>query len=351
MHPIKPSSIRLEASSACQLKCTSCETAQGKTQATLGRGFLAFDNFQKIVDDNPWINHIELSNWGEIFLNPDLLKILEYAHQKNIVLSASNGANLNTVKPEVLEGLVKYQFRLITCALDGGSQETYRIYRVNGDFDRVIENIKTINHYKEVYQSQFPILQWQFILFSHNEHEIEVAQNLAKSLDMKFYLKLSWDESIAQMKNPDLIRKLLGAANRSEYYQFQGEGYLQKGTCSQLWNSPQINWDGQLLGCCYNYWSNFGNVLESGMENALNNEKMNYARQMLTGEVDAMEDIPCTNCGHYTSMKASKKWLTKEDIKSHKLRNFALIRPSIQKLCSESNQSEVVEPDQLNLLS
>ena len=49
---------------------------------------------------------IELSNWGEIFLNPDLPNILAYSYQKSVALTASNGVNLPTVKPEVLEAVV-----------------------------------------------------------------------------------------------------------------------------------------------------------------------------------------------------------------------------------------------------
>lgn len=338
MSLIKPTSIRIEASTACQLKCPSCETAQGKTHEKLGRGFLAFNQFQQLIDENPWIKHVELSNWGEILLNPDLMKILEYAYEKKVILSATNGVNLNTAKPDVLEALVKYQFRALTCALDGASQETYQKYRVNGNFDRVIEHIKLINHYKELYQSEHPILQWQFIVFRHNEHEIDTARSLAASLNMKFYLKLSWDETIAQVKNPERIRQEIGAASRSEYHQSQGEGYLHKSICSQLWHSPQINWDGQLLGCCLNYWGDFGNAFDSNLEAALNGEKISYAREMLMGKAAASEGIPCTGCGHYQVMAVSKNWLTEQDIKLHKLQHSAQLRPQLQELWSQCQQ-------------
>lgn len=185
---IRPKTIRLEASTHCQLKCPSCETAKGKTHEKLGKGFLKINDFQKLVDENPWLSHIELSNWGEIFLNPDLLKIIRYAHNNNLALTASNGVNLNTVKKEVLEALVKYKFRSITCSIDGASQETYKIYRQGGDYDRVIDNIKTINAYKQRYKTKFPLLTWQYVVFGHNEQEIYAAQAIANSLNMIFSL-------------------------------------------------------------------------------------------------------------------------------------------------------------------
>lgn len=315
---IRPKTIRLEASTFCQLKCPSCETTQGKTHEKLGGGFLKLQYFQKIVDENPWLTHIELSNWGEIFLNPDILDIIKYAYSKNVALTSSNGANLNTVKKEVLEALVKYKFRHITCSLDGASQATYSIYRQGGNFERVIENIKIINHYKRLYKSKFPLLTWQFVVFGHNEHEIEAVKQLAKSLNMKFYIKLSWDEKISPVKNKQFVIKVskLDVASRSDYLEKYGKSYLQNKICSQLWQAPQINWDGKILGCCYNYWDDFGNVFESNLTEGLNNEKINYARQMLLGKLEDKKEIPCTRCGHYQQMKKQGNYLTMKDVNS-----------------------------------
>ena len=83
--------IRLEAATICQLACPSCPTTQGVIKAQIGAGFLKFDQFRRIVDDNPRISEIELSNWGEIFLNPDIERIIEYAYRRNVALSAWNG--------------------------------------------------------------------------------------------------------------------------------------------------------------------------------------------------------------------------------------------------------------------
>ena len=82
--------------------------------------------------------------------------------EKNVAVSIANGANLNNVRDEVLEGLVKYRVRLITCSIDGATPESYRKYRVRGNFDQVIRNIETINSYKHGYQSAVPKLAWQF---------------------------------------------------------------------------------------------------------------------------------------------------------------------------------------------
>ena len=161
-----PVQIRLEASSFCNLRCPVCPTTRGVIhQGAVGGGFLRFEDFRKLLDDNPGLKRIELSNWGEIFLNPALLSVLKLAHERGVHLTASNGVNLNKIRPEVLEGLVRYQFRCLVCSIDGASEETYSIYRVRGKFANVIDNIRKINELKQRYSSPFPELMLEICRF------------------------------------------------------------------------------------------------------------------------------------------------------------------------------------------
>jgi MoaA/NifB/PqqE/SkfB family radical SAM enzyme/mannose-6-phosphate isomerase-like protein (cupin superfamily) len=319
-HHLLPRQIRLEASTVCQLKCPSCPTASGEAGQKLGVGFLTFQDFKKFLDGHPDISHIELSNWGEVFLNKDLLQILRYAYQENVALHVANGANLNTVRDEVLEGVVKYKLRHITCSIDGASQETYSIYRVKGHFEQVIQNIRTINAWKARYRSPFPRLKWQFIPFGHNEDDIAAARELARSLDMDFFVKLSWADlykpAFSPVRKADLIRKesALGVADRDEYRQKYGTDYVERSCCFSLWTVPQVNYDGKVLGCPINYWGDFGNAYEDGLNAVVNNDKMTHARAMLMGTREAKAGIPCSTCKVYSRMKAAKSWITEEEI-------------------------------------
>ena len=183
-----PKKVRLEACSLCQLDCPACGSRQIEKIAPKGwSGYLKFDDFRKFIDDNNF-EEIFLSNNGEIFLNPEIDEIIKYYYQKGIKLDAS--ANLNTISDKTLENLVKYKFYHMKVALDGATPETYKIYRRGGDFNKVIDNIKKINYFKKKYNSEYPHLFWQFILFGHNEHEIELAKKKAKELGMKIEFKM-----------------------------------------------------------------------------------------------------------------------------------------------------------------
>lgn len=310
MPKIKPSKVRLEASSICQLRCPSCPTTSKAIHPTVGSGFLKLRDFKKVLDENASLKEIELSNYGEIFLNPDLSEIIKCAYERGIILRADNGVNLNNVKESVLESLVKYKFRSMTCSIDGASKETYQLYRVKGDFDAVIDNVREISRLKQQHRSDYPQLAWQFMVFGHNEHEIPSARKLASELGMKFHLKLSWDAQFSPVRDQESVRKEVGAASRDEFREKHGVDYMQ-GICHQLWDQPQINWDGKVLGCCRNFWGDFGreNAFEDGLLNSINSEKIEYARGMLLGKKVARDDIPCTTCSIYQGMRTDGKWL------------------------------------------
>jgi len=308
-----PVRIRLEASSFCNLRCPLCPTATGEIhrQAVSG-GFLNFENFRKLLDDNPGLKSIELSNWGEIFLNPALLGMLELAHQRGVKLTAENGVNLNKVRPEVLEGLVKYQFRRLTCSIDGASEETYSIYRVRGKFANVIANIRKINELKQLYRSPFPELVWKFVVFGHNEHELPVAFEMARELGMHFFPTVNnWDSNYSPVRDREAVRAATGmhATTVDEYYALNDKPY-DAYLCHQLWDDPQINWDGKVLGCCVNSWGDFGgNAFRDGLRASVNTEQIMYGRAMLLGRAPPRGDIPCTECHVYKEMHQRGQWL------------------------------------------
>ena len=311
----QPISLRIDASTHCQLKCPSCPTAQGLIKQGIGSGFLRPEQLERLLDDNPSVAHVELSNWGEVFLNPQLEDIARIAFERNVALTASNGVNLNHARPGALEAAVKYRVRHLTVSIDGASQDTYAQYRIRGNFDNVMDNIKLINEYKRKHRSDFPILLWQFIAFGHNEHEIDAARSLAKSLGMRFYVKLSWDD-FSPVNDESLIRSVTksGVSSREDYLKKFGEQYIQKSICRQLWDQPQINYDGEVLGCCTNRWGSLGNAFEQGLMATINGEKMRYAKRMVMGEAQPRDDIPCTQCHHYHSMRDRSDFIGPDDL-------------------------------------
>jgi len=157
-------------------------------------------------------------------------------------------------------------------------------------------------------------LRWQFILFGHNEHEVDKARALASDLNMSMSFKLAWDAEFSPVADQGLARRLTGAANRRETTEVHGFRPHSK-ACTQLWRKPAINWDGKVIGCSVSYWGNFGDVgADGGFTAAVNSDRIRHARQMLMGRAPPRADIPCSSCAHYRHRKASGRWIGCSDI-------------------------------------
>lgn len=313
---LMPSQIRIDASTICQLKCKSCYMRLNNS-GTMGSGYLSFDNFKKIIESSPFVNEVELSNSGEIFLNPDLVKIMEYAYANNIKLTAFNGVNFNRVTDVQLEALVKYQFYGLMISIDGASQDTYSKYRINGNFDVVIKNIKKLTEYKKHYNSNYPIMIWQYIIMESSELDVPLAKIKAEELNIPIWFKLAWDNNY-KTENADMLKKETGlqALTRNEYLEKMNKVYL--GTaCSHMFIAPQINWDGRLLGCWNVFTDDYQvNVFEMGLRKALQSQKFINAKKYLLHPSEAeTKDFPCFNCEKSFQRKTiSEKLLPFEDI-------------------------------------
>ncbi len=308
-----PEYIGIDASTACQLNCTACYMRLGNN-GVLGTGNLRFDDFKKIVDDNPQIKHIELSNNGEIFLNPEIKRIIEYAYINDVMLYARNGVNMNYVPDDVLETLVLCKFREIQISLDGASQETYVKYRKGGDFNKVLENIRKINRYKYRYNSSYPKLYWQFIVMPHNELDVREAKYLANELDMEMQFKSTWEKDFVP-QYPEMLKRETGSDfifdSSVEYNDTSVYGNI---LCRQIFKAPRINWDGRLIGCCALYKKTFNvNVFEVGLKKALTTPEYMAAKRALMGEIQDI-DFPCRECIYYQNIVKTQNFIKPQDL-------------------------------------
>jgi MoaA/NifB/PqqE/SkfB family radical SAM enzyme len=318
---IQPALLTIEGNASCQLRCPTCPTTGNGYPPVIGNGYLHYENFRKLLENNSIIKKVELENRGELFLNPDLLKIIEYCFNCGVEIASDGGVNLNAVDEGVLEGLVKFNFKRLRCSIDGATPETYAIYRRGGDFNLVIDHIKTINRFKNVYKTEFPKLKWQFVVFGHNEHELPLARRMAQELGMEFEAKMSWDSSYSPIRNKEFVKEQTGwlEVTREEFAGSTGADYMRS-VCLALWRSPRINWDGKVLGCCWNSWGEFGmNAFRDGFIPSINSEGIIYSRRMLMGEVPQRDGLPCSSCPLYSKMRDAGKFLRIDEIQGIEL--------------------------------
>jgi MoaA/NifB/PqqE/SkfB family radical SAM enzyme len=79
---------------------------------------------------------------GEPLLCDHLPSMISYARQNKIKAFVST--NLNILDNKKAEGLIESKLDYLLVSLDGASQEIYEKYRVGGDFNKVIANIRML---------------------------------------------------------------------------------------------------------------------------------------------------------------------------------------------------------------
>lgn len=296
-------SITIDGCSLCQLNCVQCPISQMGYKNTIKKGYLTLNNFFAVTQINPKIKAVNLDCSGELFLNRELGRILQYAHDQKIMLACPGGVNLNTVTEETLMDLVRYRFQYLNVSIDGASQDTYGMYRVGGDYNEVIHNLTLINEYKRKFNTPYPKLQWQFIVFGHNEHELRKARKTAEELRMRFYPKMNWNTTYSPIKNPVEVKGQTGwdVITREEYEQKYGKSYVRP-TCYELWRNPRLSWDLSVTGCSWNTWDRFDNVT------------VNHAKKVLTGNYPVNQPIPCNQCEILLEMDKTKTYLTRREL-------------------------------------
>jgi radical SAM protein with 4Fe4S-binding SPASM domain len=219
--------------------------------------------------------------------------MINYAHSKNIyVTTSTNGHYLNfdISKQVVLSGLDK-----IIISIDGSKQDTYQKYRINGNFEKVIEGIKNLVYWKKKLNIKKPYIVLQFLVMSINEFEIEEIRKISKELKVD-KLELKSLQVTDFVHNSYLIPKIL----KFNRYKIENEHFKLKwklhNRCYRIWNSTVITHEGNVLPCCFDKSQKyiFGNIKNESLKKIIYNS---IAKQFRNNILQNRKLIKmCNNC-------------------------------------------------------
>lgn len=319
---IKPTKhLTIEINTSCSLRCPGCPASIPRQKVhpennIIGRGSLNIADLRRLLDKNKQISLIDISSRGEPLLAPDLRDIIDLATARGIDLRCDSGTTLNGIyDPSVIPALVSSGFLSLTCAIDGATKDVYEKYRAGGSIEKALSFISQINALKTFYNTRLPVLTWQYIVFGHNEHEIAKARKMAEERGMIFTTKMAWDSTYSPIRDRALVARETGweYLTREEYLAGTGRDYIRS-VCYSLWRSPRVNWNGDILGCCWNDWKTFGaNAFHDGYIPAINNERLSLAKRMLLGEIGPVDEVPCATCPMYRSLRDTGNYLTEKE--------------------------------------
>lgn len=250
-------SLELELTSRCNAACPQCprEIKSFKNELNHKRE-ITLDNLKS------WIPRETLNSLKQVIFKGTFSDPLISKHLKEIVewfIKETNAliqidTNGSTRNKQFWSWLGKNlpKNSKVIFAIDG-LEDTHHLYRVNTNYIKIIENAK-------IFIENGGFAEWQFIVFKHNEHQINDAKELSNKIGFSnFSIKYSNrfddnyqdyvidDEKVIRLEKSDesttkIERKNISIDN------------IEKKTilCPSLRKRELfINWDGEVFPCCW----------------------------------------------------------------------------------------------------
>ena len=295
-----PSKISIETGNICNLACPLCPTAD--REQVVEKGMLSFEDFKVIFDKmKPFVKTIDLFSWGEPFLNKDIGAMIKYAKEKKPSLRIFIDSNFNRVTDDQIDAVARYGLNVLKVSCDGATQEVYEKYRKGGKLEDVLGNIKKLVEKKKELASDKPRIIWKYLVFKHNQHEVDKAREMARELGVEFEasgMRADCGKEIFEKISDSVERDKEWIPDDPKYNNYS-EKKAGKDICEKPWRTLTVNWNGDVVPCgaiydCSKY--NYGNLVKQSFKEVWNSPKFVRAREIISEKRDEDTDLICATC-------------------------------------------------------
>ena len=178
------SDVFIDIVGPCNIACAMCP--QGGLEGHRGErgsGFMSVELFDQTLmflqQRGALSDSVNLYNWGDPLLHPDLGAILEVCKEKGV--SAIISTNLSFPLQRV-HALAKHDVGLLIVSVSGFSSQCYSRNHVRGNIERVKENLLALSEDR----GRIKDILLKYLVFRYNEEEIEDAKAFSKAAGFQF---------------------------------------------------------------------------------------------------------------------------------------------------------------------
>jgi len=184
----------IEPTVLCNLDCykSVCNKASGIFE-TRSDKMMDLELFKHIVDQTgSRLTRLDLFNYGESFVNPQAVDMIEYFKNKYpapYLYVSTNGMMLDEEK---IDRIVAAGIDEITFSVDGADQETYGKYRIGGSFKHVRDLMEYCVKSRNRSGADVPFINWRYIIFNWNDsdEQMDAARKMARETGVD---RLTWE--------------------------------------------------------------------------------------------------------------------------------------------------------------
>jgi MoaA/NifB/PqqE/SkfB family radical SAM enzyme len=242
----------------CNLRCPTCPVGNSPRRP---RGFMGLDMFERIVAkigrESP-VPHpqINLYNWGEPLLHPDLPAMISLLRGAGMRSCLSTNLNIK----RGLEAAIAAAPDELKISLSGFSPETYSRAHARGKIDLVKANMRLVREYADRHRVTTKIWVGHHI-YKSNQNEMEQVRQFCETLGFRycpiraFYMPLERVLEVLQGQPNPRDNGILEDLIRSPAEQQRAAAAQRSGCfdCELRFNQTVINHDGTVALCCTVY--------------------------------------------------------------------------------------------------
>lgn len=289
----RPAILTIEPTNLCNLRCPLCITGSGDMERPGGQ--MSLETFGSIMDKmGDDLFFLLLYHQGEPYLNRHFLEFVRLAKEKNIYCTTSSNAHY--FSDDIIHATIDSGLDSMIVSLDGVTQNVYEKYRVKGELDKVLHGVRRFMEIKKERRTKTPVIALQFLVMRHNEHQLTAVKKIARELKVDRLLIKN-----IEVHTVEEAREWLPEDERYRRYEFDGESLkvknAEKQSCPRPWTSIVINWDGNVVPCCFDKNGEYlmGNInTATSIEKIWTGQPFRQFRQQLASD---RKSIPmCRNC-------------------------------------------------------
>lgn len=202
-----PIDLTVDFTTFCQLHCPFCSVGNGTIRRKRAQISLPF--YESLLED---IGDALFVVWnfsaGEPLLHPRCSDLVRMGKKYEIFSIISTNLSLKLSQNKIDELLLS-GLGMLSISLDGVDEVSYSKYRRGGDFDLVCKNISTLVRRKRELGIDYPIIEWRYLIFEHNEGDVEKAKLLAEKIGVDL-LEFYPGYAVEDPSDPDSVRPMKG---------------------------------------------------------------------------------------------------------------------------------------------
>ena len=175
--------IHFEPTQRCQALCPMCDRTNNRH---IKNAEISIEQFKKIIDVDfakQLNSFLMCGNHGDPMIAKDTLKMYEWLRYNNPKLYLHMTTNAGGRSDDWWKNLAEIfgSYGRVTFSVDG-LEDTNNLYRVNVDWKKVENSM-------DVFTQAGGKGLWVYLIFEHNEHQVEEAERLAKLFGLEFMKK------------------------------------------------------------------------------------------------------------------------------------------------------------------